>query len=450
MVMPLRSRKSACVRQSSRETPSTTQSCLTNWSSWSEKSVVTMVQPGRAVLRIEIQHHVLLALEGRQADRPACRRRAARTTEQVVPVPACCGDSIPKLFYFDKRRARLSYRALHIIARHALPLLGGLTPRAFLRRHWQKRPLFVRAALPQFTGVVDKRSAHRARARATTSNPASWNDAAGAWDTRTGRSRALPSKKSNSTLLVSGVNHHVAAADELLRRFAFVPQARLDDVMVSYATPGGGVGPHVDSYDVFLLQGAAGALALVASKTEQYLAQPGDLLYLPPGVRHDGVALDPCFTYSIGFRAPRGAELAAAFLDWLHERGPAGCGLPRRRACGPARRAGRDPGRDDLLRRRPARDASAGPRARRGTLPGRIPERAQAARGVPPGAAGARARALAWSGSMRRRSCSTRGRRFFINGESFEASRARRRAAAELADRRSAAARGLPAPRSPV
>lgn len=123
----------------------------------------------------------------------------------------------------------------------------------------------------------------------------------------------------NWTILVNGVNHHVAAADELLRRFSFVPQARLDDVMVSYATPGGGVGPHIDSYDVFLIQGPGRRRWRIGGRT--FIAEPGDLVYLPPGREHDGVALDPCFTYSIGFRAPRGAELAAAFLDFLHKRG---------------------------------------------------------------------------------------------------------------------------------
>ena len=102
------------------------------------------------------------------------------------------------------------------------------------------------------------------------------------------------------------MNLHVPAADALLQRFAFVPQARLDDVMVSYATPGGGVGPHVDRYDVFLLQGPGRRAWRVENK--RYVAAPGDLLYLPPGVRHDGVALEPCFTYSIGFRAPRGGR----------------------------------------------------------------------------------------------------------------------------------------------
>ncbi|HEX6213320.1 MAG TPA: cupin domain-containing protein, partial [Vicinamibacterales bacterium] len=158
-------------------------------------------------------------------------------------------------------------------------MLGGLTAREFLRRYWQKRPLFVRNALPRLSGIVDLRRLIALAAR---------DDVESRIVERRGRRRetlhgpfrrvALESK---STILVNGVNHHVAAADELLQRFAFVPQARLDDVMVSYATPGGGVGPHIDRYDVFLLQGPGRRLWRVENK--RYLANPGDLLYLPPG-----------------------------------------------------------------------------------------------------------------------------------------------------------------------
>ncbi len=128
--------------------------------------------------------------------------------------------------------------------------------------------------------------------------------------------------------------------EKLLRRFAFLPQARLDDVMVSYSAPGGGVGAHYDGYDVFLLQGPGRRmwrlertrrfadvpdvpLRLIAdfAPQQEYLLEPGDLLYLPPGWGHEGVALEESWTYSIGFRAPRRAELAVAFLDYLQERG---------------------------------------------------------------------------------------------------------------------------------
>jgi 50S ribosomal protein L16 3-hydroxylase len=309
-------------------------------------------------------------------------------------------------------------------------MLGGLRPDAFLRRYWQKRALFVRAALPHFAGAVDKR---------TLATLARRDDVESRIVVKRGKRRetahgpfsrvVLPK---NSTLLVNGVNHHVAAADELLQRFAFVPQARLDDVMVSYATPGGGVGPHVDRYDVFLLQGPGMRRWRVEGK--QYVAHSGDLLYLPPGVRHDGVALDHCFTYSIGFRAPRGAELGAAFLDWLHERG-----LPdadyRDAGLQPTRHAGQVPDElisfaEALLRRirwtrrdverfmgeylsEPKAHVVFQPAARRRTL----------ARSVV--ALDAKTRLL------------YRGRRFFINGESLEASARNTALLRELADRRS-------------
>lgn len=216
-------------------------------------------------------------------------------------------------------------------------LLGGLTPRIFLRRHWQKRPLLVRGALPGFAGVVNQRTLCALAGRADVESRIV-ERRGGRWDTRQGPFVGVSLEKTNSTLLVSGVNLHLPAADALLQRFAFVPQARLDDVMVSYATPGGGVGPHVDSYDVFLLQGPGRRLWRIENK--RYAVGPGDLLYLPPGVRHDGVALERCFTYSIGFRAPRGAELGAAFLDWLHERG-----LPDARYRDPGLAPARQPGR---------------------------------------------------------------------------------------------------------
>ena len=253
---------------------------------------------------------------------------------------------MPKVFSICNSRAPAPRelgvaRSLHIIARVQLRLLGGLTPRDFLRRHWQKRPLYVRGALPEFQDLLDAADLIALARR---------DDVESRIVVRRGRQREtrhgpfarLRARPRDWTLLVSGVNLHHADADALLRRFSFVPQARLDDVMVSYATPGGGVGPHVDSYDVFLIQGSGRRRWRIGAGTT-IVASAGDLLYLPPGVRHDGVALEPCFTYSVGFRAPRGAELAAAFLDWLHERG-----LPDARyrdpGLAPARRAGRIPG----------------------------------------------------------------------------------------------------------
>ena len=224
-------------------------------------------------------------------------------------------------------------------------LLGGLTAREFLRRHWQKKPLLVRGAMPGIGSWPGKRGLFALARRADVESRLVVRRA-GRWLVRHGPiARALLGRvpRRDWTLLVNGVNLHCAPAENLLRRFAFVPQARLDDVMVSFAAPGGGVGAHYDSYDVFLLQGAGrrvwrlerarrfapvpGApLRLIADfrPQEEYLLEPGDLLYLPPAWGHEGVALDASWTYSIGFRAPRRAELAAAFLDYLHERGFAG------------------------------------------------------------------------------------------------------------------------------
>jgi 50S ribosomal protein L16 3-hydroxylase len=200
-------------------------------------------------------------------------------------------------------------------------LLGGLTARDFLARHWQKRPLFVRRAI-EAPDLVDER-ALTALARRDDVESRIVRRRGARRETAHGPFAEIKPRRINWTLLVNGVNHHVAAADELLRRFSFVPQARLDDVMVSYATPGGGVGPHVDSYDVFLIQGAGRRRWTIREMrgVRTFIAEPGDLIYLPPGREHDGVAVDACFTYSIGFRAPRGTELAAAFLDFLHKRG---------------------------------------------------------------------------------------------------------------------------------
>jgi 50S ribosomal protein L16 3-hydroxylase len=203
-------------------------------------------------------------------------------------------------------------------------LLGGLAPSEFLRRYWQKRPLFVHAALPRFSGLIGERALTALAARDDVESRIVKRRGR-SWETTHGPFRKVFVEKRNFTLLVSGINLHLESADRLLRRFDFVPQARLDDIMVSFATPGGGVGPHVDSYDVFLIQGPGERKWTVtppgSSRRMQFLSQPGDLLYLPPGWSHDGVALQPCYTYSVGFRAPRGAELGAAFLDFLHERG---------------------------------------------------------------------------------------------------------------------------------
>ena len=220
-------------------------------------------------------------------------------------------------------------------------LLGGRSTRTFLADHWQKRPLVVRGAWPRFADPVSVSDLFRLAARADCESRLVIRDG-GRWQLehgplRPGRARRLPARR--WTLLVQGLNHFVPAADLLLRAFRFVPYARLDDVMVSYAAPGGGVGPHFDSYDVFLLQGRGRRRWRIAGRRdleldaraplkvlrrfhpeEEWVLEPGDMLYLPPGVAHEGTALEPCLTYSIGFRAPATRELAVGFLAFLEDR----------------------------------------------------------------------------------------------------------------------------------
>lgn len=218
---------------------------------------------------------------------------------------------------------------------HALPLLGGLSPAQFMRRHWHKKPLLVRGAMPGFKPPVG-RSALLALAASDNVESRFIRHQGGQWHLRHGPipRRALPSLSTREwTVLVQGVDLHNDAVHALMQRFAFVPQSRLDDLMISYATDGGGVGPHFDSYDVFLLQAHGKRrwrigrqkdatlveglpLKILANfePEEEYLLEPGDMLYLPPRWAHDGVAEGECMTYSIGFRSPQRAQLAHEVL----------------------------------------------------------------------------------------------------------------------------------------
>ena len=310
--------------------------------------------------------------------------------------------------------------------------LGGLTPRAFLARHWQKRPLFVRRAIEAPAFVNERALAALALRNDVESRIVQRRGRR--YDTVHGPFTRIKPSKINWSILVNGVNHHVAAAEELLRRFSFVPQARLDDVMVSYATPGGGVGPHVDSYDVFLVQGRGRRRWRIGART--FVAGPGDLIYVPPGLEHDGVALEPCFTYSVGFRAPRGAELAASFLDFLHERG-----LPDARYRDPRLSPASKPGRIPAEMLRFARKTLARIRWT-GDEVGRFLGQYL----TQPKAHVVFSRSTG-SGARIRLDAKTQllysGARFFINGEAFSLPTRDRDAMRELADRREIATRRL-------
>ena len=221
--------------------------------------------------------------------------------------------------------------------------LAGLTPREFMRRHWQKQPLLARGALPKYAAreCITREDLFALAARDDVESRVIARHGA-KWSVRHGpfaRGALTHMPRRNWTLLVQGVDQKLPQAAHLKREFSFLPHARLDDVMVSYAVPGGGVGPHFDSYDVFLVQGSGERRWRIGSQSDlglvpdtpvkilarfeperEWTVEAGDLLYLPPQYAHDGVAVGECITYSVGFRAPAADELASAFLDFLQDR----------------------------------------------------------------------------------------------------------------------------------
>jgi 50S ribosomal protein L16 3-hydroxylase len=346
-------------------------------------------------------------------------------------------------------------------------LLGGLTPRAFLRRHWQKRPLLVRGALPGFRGVIGLAALaalaarHDVESRFITRRNGRWQLAHGP----IARTRVSGAGAFDWTLLVNGVNFHARRADSLLRSFAFIPQARLDDVMVSYAVAGGGVGPHVDSYDVFLAQGSGRRVWRLAAPRdfrlvrdvplrliegfepdEEFLLEPGDLLYLPPGWGHEGTALEPSFTCSVGFRAPSGEELAAGFLDWLHARG-----LPAARYADPHLAPAARPARLPSPLVAHARRVLARVRWNGADVAHYLGEHLSAPKPHVVFEPRPRASHARFARALRKRKVALDlrtqllydPRRFFVNGDSFVVPRAQRRVLEQLADQRCVARREL-------
>jgi 50S ribosomal protein L16 3-hydroxylase len=229
-----------------------------------------------------------------------------------------------------------------LIADTTLPLalLGGLSPQRFMQRHWQKKPLLVRAAMPGMQPLLDRSALFALAARDEVESRLVVRSGSG-WKMRSGPlpRRALPALSQRDwTLLVQGVDLHNEAAHRLLSQFRFVPDARVYDLMISWASDGGGVGPHFDSYDVFLLQaqgrrrwriGRQRDLSLQEGvplkilahfePEQEYLLEPGDMLYLPPRYAHEGSAEGECQTYSIGFRAPARGELVRELLERLAE-----------------------------------------------------------------------------------------------------------------------------------
>ena len=219
-------------------------------------------------------------------------------------------------------------------------LLGGLSANEFLARHWQRKPLLIRAALERMPVLPDRDALCSLAARDDV-EARLITSFGGQWGLMHGPIAHMPRRRRDWTLLVQGVNLHDANADAVMRRFDFVSAMRLDDLMMSYAVDGGSVGAHVDSYDVFLLQveGArrwrwnrgsqrehkliAGAPLKLLSHfqpTDEAVLEPGDMLYLPPHCAHEGVAVGSCITASIGFRASSWNELTQEFLFAMAER----------------------------------------------------------------------------------------------------------------------------------
>lgn len=214
-------------------------------------------------------------------------------------------------------------------------------PAAFLRDHWQRQPLLVRNPWQGWANPLDPDDLaglacdSDVESRLIEGTAPALRLEHGPLDP--GRFATLG--KHPWTLLVQAVDHHVPQVAALIAPFRFLPNWRIDDIMVSYAVDGGGVGPHFDQYDVFLIQGAGrrrwriGArcdattalaphddLRLLASfdPVAEWVLEPGDMLYVPPGVAHDGVAVgDGCMTYSVGFRAPSKADLVETWSDHL-------------------------------------------------------------------------------------------------------------------------------------
>ena len=220
-------------------------------------------------------------------------------------------------------------------------ILGKISNDVFLKKYWQKKPLLIRGAIKNFKSLITEKDLFKiAQNETAISRLIEYKH--GIWQVKYGpfKKSDLPKKTNTSwTMLVQNINHHVPFAESFLNLFKFIPYARLDDLMVSFATKKGSVGPHYDSYDVFLFQAHGerewkisdqkkfsldkkSAIKIITNfKTKNsWVLKPGDMLYLPPNVGHWGISQsDDCLTYSIGFRAPGTFEIQSKFLDFIQD-----------------------------------------------------------------------------------------------------------------------------------
>ncbi|RZD22679.1 cupin domain-containing protein [Pseudoalteromonas sp. MEBiC 03485] len=216
--------------------------------------------------------------------------------------------------------------------------INSLTQEQFLAQYWQKIPLLIKQGFKDFTDPIEPEELaglameESIESRIVTNHSNDWQAHHGPFE-----DFSLLTEK-HATLLVQAVDHWHNEAAQLLEPFRFIPNWRIDDLMISYSTPGGGVGPHLDQYDVFIIQGQgkrhwrvgmpdANLRQFAQNKSllqvEQFPAvidcvlEPGDILYIPPGCPHEGYAVENALNYSVGFRAPNQRDLLSQFADHL-------------------------------------------------------------------------------------------------------------------------------------
>ena len=254
----------------------------------------------------------------------------------------------PRGYNSRMAKSKLSTPSLPLEVRGSAKQPLGMSSAHFLRNYWQKYPLLIRNAFPDFEPPLQPDDlAGLACEPAVLARLIVHDEKRDRWHVNPGplsEADFAKTPKDHWTLLVQDVDKWDADVATLLEPFGFLPSWRVDDIMISYAEEGGGVGAHVDQYDVFLLQGLgqrhwAISIDPAAPKdfrhdvelkqlaqfesTHEWLLDPGDMLYLPPGVPHDGVAFGgPCMTFSIGMRAPSQAELTGDLADHIAERLP--------------------------------------------------------------------------------------------------------------------------------
>lgn len=228
-----------------------------------------------------------------------------------------------------------------------LTLLGGLSAHDFMQHYWQKKPLLIRQAFPNMTMPLSIADLKRLAKRDDVESRLIRQEQ-GQWSLKKGPIKTLPTMKTPQwTVLVQSVDLHHDAVAQMAKAFQFIPNARFDDVMISLASQGGGVGPHFDTYDVFLLQAHGKRHWRISQQSDQRLVpglpcrilenfqpeqawelEPGDMLYLPPQCAHDGIATTPdCVTMSFGFRTLSLANMVRGIFEAAADQVSAHAGL---------------------------------------------------------------------------------------------------------------------------